>query len=120
MFDCIEESASVAGCRERDREVEMNRAEEEQRLRKVKVETGETRERAPVASGLYFPRHSDFILATNKERAFFVSMVTPPPPHPLVQEMMERIKGQEREYILASGKTFFFTSLWRSIIHFFS
>lgn len=59
---------------------------------------------APAASGLYFPRHSDFILATNKERALCVSMVTP------VQATMERIKGQEREYILAWGGTFFFTS----------
>lgn len=31
---------------------------------------------ALAASGLYFPRHSDFILATNKERALCVSMVT--------------------------------------------
>lgn len=32
---------------------------------------------APAASGLYFPHHSDFILATNEERALCVSMVTP-------------------------------------------
>lgn len=32
---------------------------------------------APAASGLYFPRHSDFISSANKERALCVSMVTP-------------------------------------------
>lgn len=32
---------------------------------------------SPAASGLYFPRHSDFFLATNKERTLCVSMVTP-------------------------------------------
>lgn len=31
---------------------------------------------ALAASGLYFPRHSDLILATNKETALCVSMVT--------------------------------------------
>lgn len=72
-----------------------------------KSESGDRRKQekevsAPAASGLYFPRHSDFILATNKERALCVSMVTPS-----FQAVMERIKGQERKCILASGKTFF-------------
>lgn len=92
----------------------MSHAEEEQRLRKVKVETRETGERSLVASGLYFPRHSDFILVTNKERAFCVSMVTPPLP---CSSRDGEDKGAGKGIHFASGKTFFFTSLWRSIIH---
>lgn len=57
----------------------MSHSGREQRLTEVKVETGETGERvsALAAAGLYFLRHSDFILATNKERPLCVSMVTP-------------------------------------------
>lgn len=68
---------------------------------KWRQEKEEKEVRAPAASGLYFPRHSDFIVATNEERALGVSMVTP-----YIEATMERIKGQEQEYILAWGETF--------------
>lgn len=69
MFLLHDISVSVCLARRQTAET-MIRLGEAQRPKEVKVETGETGERniSPAASGLYFPRHSDFILTANKER----------------------------------------------------